>query len=214
MKINQSGRSMIEMLGVLAIIGVLSVGGIAGYSKAMEKWKINKTVEGYSYLIAGFLEYIDDFRPLRHDNGIENDDFRYYLGDVIKSLNLVPEGWNVNKNGVSDPLGNFTTVFTRSEKIVFDIRLGVNETIENKIVSQSFSDKICFELLNTAFQPLHSMLYKVFIYKSKTGYVYWYGDGYCGVNEKCLRTLTMTEMKQTCQSCTLGEEHCILAVEF
>ena len=29
---NESGRCMIEMLGVLAIIGVLSVGGIAGYS--------------------------------------------------------------------------------------------------------------------------------------------------------------------------------------
>ena len=39
----QLGRSMIEMLGVLAIIGVLSVGGIAGYSKAMVKFKINKT---------------------------------------------------------------------------------------------------------------------------------------------------------------------------
>ena len=31
------GRSMVEMLGVLAIIGVLSVGAIAGYSKAMMK---------------------------------------------------------------------------------------------------------------------------------------------------------------------------------
>ena len=29
------GRSMVEMLGVLAIIGVLSVGGIAGYRYAM-----------------------------------------------------------------------------------------------------------------------------------------------------------------------------------
>ena len=29
-KKSQIGRSMIEMLGVLAIIGVLSVGGIAG----------------------------------------------------------------------------------------------------------------------------------------------------------------------------------------
>ena len=35
------GRSMIEMLGVLAIIGVLSVGGIAGYSKAMLMWRSN-----------------------------------------------------------------------------------------------------------------------------------------------------------------------------
>ena len=44
-KNTQSGRSMIEMLGVLAIIGVLSVGGIAGYSKAMMKFKVNKTVD-------------------------------------------------------------------------------------------------------------------------------------------------------------------------
>ena len=39
--VQQSGRSMIEMLGVLAIIGVLSVGGIAGYSKAMTKYRIH-----------------------------------------------------------------------------------------------------------------------------------------------------------------------------
>ena len=44
-KNNQSGRSMIEMLGVLAIIGVLSIGGIAGYSKAMFKYKMNKTLD-------------------------------------------------------------------------------------------------------------------------------------------------------------------------
>jgi type II secretory pathway pseudopilin PulG len=33
------------MLGVLAIVGVLSVGGIAGYSKAMNKFKTNKLIE-------------------------------------------------------------------------------------------------------------------------------------------------------------------------
>lgn len=42
MRVNEQGRSMIEMLGVLAIVGVLSVGGIAGYSKAMNKFKTNK----------------------------------------------------------------------------------------------------------------------------------------------------------------------------
>ena len=46
----QGGRSMIEMLGVLAIIGVLSVGGIAGYSKAMIKFKINKTIDQISQI--------------------------------------------------------------------------------------------------------------------------------------------------------------------
>jgi type II secretory pathway pseudopilin PulG len=43
---------MIEMLGVLAIIGVLSVGGIAGYSKAMMKVKINKTIDEVSQAAA------------------------------------------------------------------------------------------------------------------------------------------------------------------
>lgn len=48
----ESGRSMIEMLGVLAIIGVLSVGGIAGYSKAMNKFKTNQVADQVSMLIA------------------------------------------------------------------------------------------------------------------------------------------------------------------
>ncbi|MBQ8870955.1 MAG: hypothetical protein IJ019_06235 [Alphaproteobacteria bacterium] len=50
-KYNQIGRSMVEMLGVLAIIGVLSVGGIAGYSKAMEKHKMNSFIESIRELM-------------------------------------------------------------------------------------------------------------------------------------------------------------------
>ena len=52
LKNTQSGRSMVEMLGVLAIIGVLSVGGIAGYSKAMSKYKFNKLTDDITMLIA------------------------------------------------------------------------------------------------------------------------------------------------------------------
>ena len=47
----EQGRSMLEMLGVLAIVGVLSVGGIAGYSKAMEQFKVNKAINQYNMLI-------------------------------------------------------------------------------------------------------------------------------------------------------------------
>lgn len=50
-KIEQSGRSMVEMLGVLAIIGVLSVGGISGYSKAMAKYKLTKAQDQLSMLL-------------------------------------------------------------------------------------------------------------------------------------------------------------------
>ena len=48
---NQSGRSMVEMLGVLAIIGVLSVGGISGYSKAMAKFKLTKAQDQITMLL-------------------------------------------------------------------------------------------------------------------------------------------------------------------
>ena len=40
-KTAENGRSMVEMLGVLAIAGVLSIGGIIGYKQAMEKQQSN-----------------------------------------------------------------------------------------------------------------------------------------------------------------------------
>ena len=51
MKTNEQGRSMVEMLGVLAIIGVLSAGGLAGYSKAMFKHKLNSTMDQITMLV-------------------------------------------------------------------------------------------------------------------------------------------------------------------
>ncbi|MBR6412424.1 MAG: hypothetical protein IKS41_04615 [Alphaproteobacteria bacterium] len=43
---SESGRSMVEMLGVLAIIGVLSIGGIAGYTYGMNKYRTNELLDG------------------------------------------------------------------------------------------------------------------------------------------------------------------------
>ena len=52
-----TGRSMVEMLGVLAIIGVLSVGAIAGYGKAMFKYKLNKQTEQLNQVIGAMVRY-------------------------------------------------------------------------------------------------------------------------------------------------------------
>ncbi|MBQ8671919.1 MAG: hypothetical protein IJ525_05305 [Alphaproteobacteria bacterium] len=86
---NQNGRSMIEMLGVLAIIGVLSVGGIAGYSKAMMKYRVNKTIEQIT-LIAGNVRSF--FAPQGNYDGVNNT-------TVIKKAKLMPdEMWDSNEN--------------------------------------------------------------------------------------------------------------------
>ncbi len=80
---NQNGRSMIEMLGVLAIIGVLSVGGIAGYSKAMMKYRINKTIEQIT-LIAGNIHTF--FANQKSYADLDGDD-----KTIIKKAKLVPD---------------------------------------------------------------------------------------------------------------------------
>ena len=69
MRVNESGRSMIEMLGVLAIIGVLSVGGIAGYSKAMNKFKTNQVADNVSMLVANIKTL---YAQQKDYNGLNN----------------------------------------------------------------------------------------------------------------------------------------------
>ncbi len=43
-QIKETGRSMIETLGVLAIIGVLSIAGITGYKYAMNRYQTNQII--------------------------------------------------------------------------------------------------------------------------------------------------------------------------
>lgn len=102
MKINQSGRSMIEMLGVLAIIGVLSVGGIAGYSKAMAKYRSNKMIEQISMLITNIRTMYaqqQTYAGLNNRTAIE--------------MGVVPEELIVQKidNGEAKPTGALRNVF-------------------------------------------------------------------------------------------------------
>ena len=42
---NESGRSMTEMLGVLAIVGLLSMGALAGYQYAMTQWRAREFLD-------------------------------------------------------------------------------------------------------------------------------------------------------------------------
>ena len=54
----ESGRSMVEMLGVLAVMGVLSVGGVAMYTSAMNKYRANEILNEASkraVMVAGQL---------------------------------------------------------------------------------------------------------------------------------------------------------------
>ena len=111
------GRSMIEMLGVLAIIGVLSVGGIAGYSKAMTKWKINKTIEQVEEITQNILTLYANQKTFDWSrSGILKVDDLITLGIIPANLKQAEED-----HRFINPLGGTSYMFGGPDS--FEIRV-------------------------------------------------------------------------------------------
>ena len=67
MKKNSDGRSMLEMLGVLAIIGMLAIGGVWGVRKAFTKHNANNLIEDVR--LAGFIVADEMFETVLNADG-------------------------------------------------------------------------------------------------------------------------------------------------
>lgn len=52
MKHNEFGRSMIEIIGILALVGILSAAALFGYFKAMAKHKLNVASDQISAIVS------------------------------------------------------------------------------------------------------------------------------------------------------------------
>ena len=59
--INESGRSMIEMLGVLSIIGILTVGGYGLVSKMQRNQRMNEVADNLVTLARKARQVSRDF---------------------------------------------------------------------------------------------------------------------------------------------------------
>ena len=206
----EKGRSMIEMLGVLAIIAVLSVGGIAGYSKAMEKFKINKAIEEYSYLIQGLVEHLHELKYLSRDNT------QITMDEYIQAAHLIPETWKKDNSGFIDASGNKIFIYSQNGTLTINFYLGGITNTTGESVTASFSDKLCMALFQNLGQPLHEAV--TLARTSKWGHgdklVYFYGDAYCGEDKKCLKDATLSEMKEACGICDNSNSWCNFTLEF
>jgi len=102
-KNNQTGRSMVEMLGVLAIIGVLSVGAIAGYQKAMFKYKLNKFNNQLSQIVANVYTACAQEKNF----GI------FVSNEKAKKLNIIPDDMYKDKNSytITHALGGELNIY-------------------------------------------------------------------------------------------------------
>lgn len=79
---SQFGRSMVEMLGVLAIIGVLSAGALAGYHKAIFKHKLNTQSQQLNSVFGAITRYRDKI--------CQDQTNRNYTADFVV-LNEIPQ---------------------------------------------------------------------------------------------------------------------------
>ena len=205
MKQNQFGRSMIEMLGVLAIIGVLSVGGITGYSKAMEKFKINKMIDEYSYLINGLLEYKENLIKSNPDEEIN-------LYDFIIAANLVPPSWTIGKSwGMTDTMGNPVRPYLNNiEKfIVLDVHLQTTGK-----GTADFAYNSCVTLFKDIAKPLSQDFIGIFAGSASTS-IHYQGAPYCHKgkdNTKCLSDMTLPEIDEACKKCLNGKSNCMVTM--
>ena len=192
MKFNELGRSMVEMLGVLAIIGVLSVGAIAGYSKAMMKYKLNKQAEQLSAVINAGLRYAKhwNFKNVQYVNTIP------YL---IK-LNEIPQEMikNNSTSVIYDVFNNsMNTSYTINEMGEIYTQLFIQlDTSKN----DQYSLSICRNIVNVA-KEFHQNLRSVSILSGDPGYETssFYGDGYCSTGRKCLKDITVTDIDDWCR---------------
>ena len=195
-----AGRSMVEMLGVLAIIGVLSVGAIAGYSKAMEKYKLNKHAEAVSMLINNVLQ-------LKGQLQYEPNTQTCY-GTLFKKMNLLPDGIKYYYNC------DIRDMWFKGSMVIYynndDLGNGNHNNfggIGFSIPVSSQGEKICRNILFAAKENAAD-LWIIELQKRSTAdsdYTYSeeviYGNTYCPKGKKCLYNMTVSDTEVICNTC-------------
>ena len=189
----QSGRSMVEMLGVLAIIGVLSVGAIAGYSKAMFKYKLNKQTTQIGYI----LDYL-----IANQDALKGADF--HLKNILNKLGIVPD--DMIKDNTEYAYDAFNSRIKLENHRAGDngdtsksgIALGV------EINSGNNASEICRNFMTMAKARADDVSF-VYVQKQEsdesfTGSTSYYGNQATNKNNY-LRNMDIVTMDNTCKTC-------------
>ncbi len=189
----QIGRSMVEMLGVLAIIGVLSVGAIAGYQKAMMKYKLNKHAQSFNLFLNNAIQYSGKLHSSTNKVDTEGAE---YLAEMFLKLNLIPDDFTyINSNNIADNFGNYMWPYTAENITSIGIELS----------SSNYNRKVCYNLVITAKENkenIRSIGISEINDNITHSYGHLYGDNFCKPSVKCLTNLTITDIDILCNTCT------------
>ena len=199
----QSGRSMIEMLGVLAIIGVLSLVSISAYSKAMAKYQLNQHAEALSSLLNSVISLLPDFQR-QYGKASE----AISLAPIFNATSMLPAGMNYNpmRNSVED-------IFKNTMRITYTLDPGGTTEYYMSFNLGSDGDRIaarnrgvCLNIMMIA-QQNAANIYAIDMrsYKEEGGSVSGArltgGTYRSGNKSKRLATATLNDLSDACDSC-------------
>ena len=206
-----AGRSMIEMLGVLAIIGVLTVGGIAGYSKAMEKFKMNQLIEEHRNVVFTLLEYQKDIRESVDMTGAK-------IIDLLDKLNAIPQKWEKHSETLlKDSMGNYVVPWSVAENeeherywdIMYEIVL-----INKKDNVLSYDASGCEKIIMNFGKPLNNLWRYFFYADGKNAHKKYYGKDMCKEGVKCFSDITWNDARNICKVCDAQTQNCAIVFAF
>ena len=207
MKFNELGRSMVEMLGVLAIIGVLSVGAIAGYSKAMTKYKLNKQAEQFTQLFSTILPYDS---ALGRNNSSSGGYEQQNIIPLLTKLDAIPTEMLVDgvdtyiedvfKNQINIYSVHEPTYNSRYYQMSFSLKSSSSVVVEN-----------CRNIVIAA-KAYTGELYQIISGIDAVQRFRYYGDTYCNDSVTCLKDVDLQQIDDMCQACSEVEGSCGLSI--
>ncbi len=205
----QSGRSMVEMLGVLAIIGVLSVGAISGYSKAMFKYKLNKHAEQLNTVINTVARNLHSFDNIQTTNNSTIAITKYFtkMGEIpLEMLTSSADYLNdIFKTELYIAL-NKTETGSKNMAIFFML---------DRLKTQSNDNlEICKNIVLTAKENRDSITYVEVTgdYKTDNAGVYTvWGDQRCTTSRVCLKDISMDNIYTMCTK-VIGKQNVNLKI--
>ena len=182
MENNELGRSMVEMLGVLAIVGVLSAGALAGYSKAMMQHRLNVQQEQINQIVTAITRYQNDL----YSNNAQN---------ILKALNEIPLNMIKENNAIEDIFHNSVAISSGSDTITLFVYVkGAN-------TSSIGAARQCQNLIQIA-KNWSAELFRV---ETLSGYGSndvrnrdYFGDASCTVMRRCMKNLTVSDIQSMC----------------
>ncbi|MDY4885857.1 MAG: hypothetical protein SO141_06400 [Alphaproteobacteria bacterium] len=192
---SENGRSMVEMLGVLAIIGVLSVGAIAGYSKAMMKYKLNKHAEQMNTVINAVARNLHSFNDIKQGGTVLTKTF-IKMGEIPTEMvqqdqsdvifDTFGQGWWIFIGSAGDSIFLSSYSFFGSSSLTTKSADNL-EICKNFLIAAKENSSSLWQVMS---QSNHD--------NSDNAAVRLFGDNYCSTDRTCLKNLTMNDIYELC----------------